>query len=375
MPFGDRVFNFSAGPSMLPVEVLEKVQQDMLNYNRTGQSVMEMSHRSKEYIRIYDQAERDMREILNIPGHYKVLNLQGGATLQFSAVPLNLLGGVKGDKCDFAVTGQWSEKAYAEAKKYGNAQSVVDTKASKFTTIPDQSTWAPIRSDACFFSYCDNETVNGVEFKFVPETHGVPLVGDLSSNFMSRHIDVQKHAVIYAGAQKNLGPAGNTVVIVDEKFLGHAEHPMTPMYCSWNTAAKAGSMYNTPSCWAIYVMGEYLHYTKQRGGVAYWEDLSEKKSNLIYNAIDGSDGFYHAPVQKNCRSRMNVPFIIKGGDEALEKAFLEQAHKQGLINLAGHRSVGGIRASIYNGMPLEGVEKLVNFMHLFQESAAANEKH
>jgi phosphoserine aminotransferase len=352
---------------MLPLEVLERVQKDMLNYKSTGQSVMEMSHRSKEYIKIYDQAEKDLREILAIPGHYKVLNLQGGATLQFSSVPLNLLGGVGGDKCDYAITGQWSEKSYVEAKKYGSPQLVLDTKSTKYTTIPDQATWAPIRPDASYFSYCDNETVNGVEFKFVPETNGVPLVGDLSSNFMSRHIDIPKHAVIYAGAQKNLGPAGNTLVIVDEQFLGKAEHPMTPMYCSWATAAKAGSMYNTPSCFAIYVMGEYLHYTKSRGGVAYWEELSDKKSRLLYDMIDGSDGFYGAPVAKNCRSRMNVPFVIRNGDEALEKLFLEQATKEGLINLAGHRSVGGIRASLYNGMPFEGVEKLVNFMQNFQE--------
>lgn len=353
---------------MLPVEVLEKVQSQMLCYDNTGQSVMEMSHRSKEYLQIYNAAEKNMRDILSIPAHYKILNLQGGATLQFSAIPLNLLGGDAGNKCDYAITGQWSEKSFLEAKKYGNPHAVVDTKSSKYTTIPDQSTW-DVRPDARYLYYCDNETVNGVEFQFVPDSHGVPLISDMSSNFMSRTIDVNKHAVIYAGVQKNLGPAGNTVVIIDEKFLGgKTEHPMTPVYCSWDTQFKAQSMYNTPSCFAIYVMGLYLEFTKEKGGLSYWEELSKKKSSLLYSAIDNSDGFYSAPVHKSCRSRMNVPFVIRGGNEELEKKFLDEATKAGFVNLAGHRSVGGLRASLYNGMPVEGVDRLVRFMERFQEA-------
>ena len=364
------MFNFSAGPSMLPVEILEQVQADMLNYKGSGQSVMEMSHRSKEYLQIYNAAEKDLRDLLSIPQHYKVLNLQGGATLQFSAIPLNLLGGTDGNKCDYIVTGQWSEKSYVEAKKYGDARTIVDMKPTKFTSISDPTSWSP-REDARYVYYCDNETVNGVEFQYVPDAHGIPLVADMSSNFMSRHVDVSKYAVIYAGVQKNLGPAGNTVVIVDEKYLGKSEHPMTPIYCSWKTASDAGSMYNTPSCFSIYVMGLYLKYTKEKGGLQYWEDLSAKKSNLIYNLIDSSDGFYGAPVEKSCRSRMNIPFIIDGGNEALEKKFLDEATAAGLINLAGHRSVGGLRASVYNGMPIEGVESLAAFMTDFQEKVAA----
>ena len=364
----NRVYNFSAGPSMLPVEVLLKVQSQMLSYENTGQSVMEMSHRSKEYLQIYNQAEKDMRDILSIPGHYKILNLQGGATLQFSAIPMNLLGQNSNGKCDYVVTGQWSEKSYIEAKKYGEPLAVLDTKGSKYTTIPDQSTWTR-RSDASYLYYCDNETVNGVEFQFVPESNNVPLISDMSSNFMSRSIDIGRHAVIYAGVQKNLGPAGNTVVIVDEKFLGgKTEHPLTPVYCSWDTQFKAQSMYNTPSCFAIYVMGLYLEYTKEKGGLSYWETLSKKKSDLLYGAIDNSDGFYSAPVHKSCRSRMNVPFVIQNGNEALEKQFLDEATKNGFVNLAGHRSVGGLRASLYNGVPIDGVEKLVNFMEQFREN-------
>ena len=361
-----RVFNFSAGPSMLPTEVLEQVQRELLNYNSTGQSVMEMSHRSKEYVQIYNAAERDLRGLLGVPGHYKVLNLQGGATLQFSAIPMNLLGGELGNKCDYLVTGQWSEKSFLEAKRYGAASVAVDMKATKYTNIADSATWK-LQPDARYLCYCDNETVNGVEFSYRPDSQGVPLVADVSSNFMSRAIDVSSHAVIYAGIQKNLGPAGNTVVIVDEKYIGKYEHPLTPIYCSWKTAADAGSMYNTPSCFAIYVMGLYLQYTKEKGGVSYWESLSSKKSNLLYDIIDSSGGFYSAPVDRSCRSRMNVPFIINKGDEKLEKKFLEEAQKAGFINLAGHRSVGGLRASIYNGVPIEGVDALVTFMQNFQE--------
>ena len=363
-----RVYNFSAGPSMLPVEILEHVQSEMLNYHGSGQSVMEMSHRSKEYLQIYNAAEKDMRDLLDIPQNYKILNLQGGATLQFSAIPLNLLGGDGTHKCDYLVTGQWSEKSLQEAQKYGNAVAALNMKSTKYTEIKNQ--WS-VREDAKYLYYCDNETVNGVEFHFRPDAHGVPLIADVSSNFMSRPIDIRSHAVVYAGVQKNLGPAGNTVVIVDEQYLGKYEHPLTPVYCSWKTAAEAGSMYNTPSCFAIYVMGLYLKYTKEKGGVDYWQRLAAQKSDLLYGTIDNSDGFYSAPVHKSCRSRMNVPFLIDGGNEVLEKKFIDEATKAGFINLAGHRSVGGLRASLYNGMPAEGVEALTTFMKNFQEHNTA----
>lgn len=360
-----RVFNFSAGPSMLPIEVLETIKSELLNYHGSGQSVMEMSHRSNEYLQIYNAAEKDMRDLLNVPAHYKILNLQGGATLQFSAVPLNLLGGPLGNECDYAVTGQWSEKSFLEAKKYGSPLAVTNSKPGKFLSIAPQSEWN-VRQSARYLYYCDNETVNGVEFKYTPKS-AIPLIADVSSNFMSRPIDISKHAVVYAGVQKNLGPAGNTVVIVDETLLGKYEHPLIPVYCSWDTAAKAGSMYNTPSCFSIYVMGLYLKYTKEKGGIAHWDELSDRKSRALYDLIDGSDGFYTAPVHASCRSRMNVPFLIKGGDENLEKKFLQEATQAGMINLAGHRSVGGLRASLYNGLPVEAVDALVAFMKNFQE--------
>ena len=360
----DRVWNFSAGPSIMPVEVLEKIQRELVLYGNTGQSVLEMSHRSKEYVAIWDKAEKDLRDILGIPGHFKVLNLQGGATLQFAAIPLNMLGNGSTD-CDYLVTGAWSEKAAQEGAKYGHANIACNGKSSKFTSIPDPSTWK-LNPSARFTHYCDNETVHGVEYNYTPMVENI-LVADMSSNFMSRSIDFSTHGVVYAGAQKNLGPAGNTVVIVDDKLLGKSEMPIIPTYCSWKTSADAAGMYNTPACFSVYAMGVYLDYTKSKGGVAYWEDQAEKKSQMLYGAIDQSDGFYTGPVSKECRSRMNVPFQIKGGHEVLEKKFLEQAGKRKLINLAGHRSVGGIRASLYNGMTLEGVQTLVDFMRDFQQ--------
>ena len=360
-----RVYNFSAGPSVMPLPVLEKIQSEMIEHGKSGQSVLEMSHRSKEYIAIWDQMEKDLRDILDVPAHFKILNLQGGATLQFAAIPLNLLGSAD-DSADYLVTGQWSDRAIKECAKYGKASTVCTGKASNFTSIPDPSTWK-LNQQAKYVHYCDNETVHGVEFSYTPVVGDVPLVADMSSNFMSRPIDFSKHAVIYAGAQKNLGPAGNTVVFVDEKYLGKAELPICPTYCSWKTAADAGSMYNTPSCFAVYAMGVYLQHTKQAGGVAHWEEQAKLKSRMLYDSISSSDGFYTCPVDKSCRSRMNVPFQIKGGDEALEKKFLALSTSRKLVNLAGHRSVGGLRASLYNGMSLEGVKELVDFMKDFQQ--------
>ena len=352
----------------MPLPVLEKIQSEMIEHGNSGQSVLEMSHRSKEYIAIWDQMEKDLRDILNVPSHYKILNLQGGATLQFASIPLNLLGSSDA-ACDYLVTGQWSDRAAKEGAKYGKQSTVCSGKSTNFTAIPDVSTWK-LNPQAKYVHYCDNETVHGVEFSHTPVVGEVPLIADMSSNFMSRPIDFSKHAVIYAGAQKNLGPAGNTVVFVDEKFLGKDELAICPTYCSWKTAAEAGSMYNTPSCFAVYSMGVYLQHTKQLGGVAHWEEQAKLKSRMLYDAIDSSDGFYTFPVAKSCRSRMNVPFQIKGGDEALEKKFLAAAPSRKLVNLAGHRSVGGLRASLYNGMTLEGVQALVDFMKDFQQEQA-----
>merc|ERR1719389_995777 len=326
---------------------------------------MEMSHRSKEYMAIAAEAEKDLRDIYGIPGDYKVMFAQGGATLQFASLPLNMLGSKT--KADYVVTGQWSDKASKECKKYGVPNNVCDTKATKYTSIPKVSTWK-IDKEAAYIHYCANETVNGVEFSYTPDVGDVPLVADMSSNFVSKPIDVSKHAYIYAGVQKNLGPAGMSVNILSpEAVTGKNELKICPTYCSWKTTADADSMYNTPACYTIYAMGEYLKYTKKVGGVAHWAEMSDKKSGMIYDTIDGSDGFYGCPVEKSCRSRMNIPFTIMGGDEALEKKFLEEAKKVNLYTLAGHRSVGGCRASVYNGMPLEGVEALRNHMKSFMD--------
>lgn len=363
------MYNFSAGPSMMPVEVLQDVQKEMLNYKGSGMSVMEMSHRSKEFVAIANEAEKNLRDILDVPSEYKVCFFQGGATLQFASVPLNMLG--TKTKADYLITGQWGEKAQKEAAKYCTSQVACNTKATKFTTIPQASEWK-LDSEAAYVHYCMNETVNGVEFADTPVVGDVPLVADMSSNFMSRPVEVRKHAAIYAGLQKNVGPAGMAVSIIRDDFASGAnELSICPTYCSWKTCADNASMYNTPACFTIYVMGEYLKYTKQKGGISYWSELSAKKSSMVYDTIDGSDGFYAAPVEKSCRSRMNVPFVINGDDEALTKKFLAEAQKVKLFTLAGHRSVGGCRASIYNGMPLEGVETLVNFMKSFQDENRA----
>jgi len=328
-------------------------------------SVMEMSHRSKTFVAIADEGEKNLREILNVPTDFKVCYFQGGATLQFSAIPLNMLGAKT--KADYLITGQWSEKAHAECAKYGISQAVCNSKSTKFTTIPDASTWK-LDPEAAFVHYCDNETVNGVEFASIPEVGDVPLVADVSSNFMSKPLDFSKHAMIYAGLQKNAGPAGMTVNFIRDDFASGAnELSICPTYCSWKTCADAQSMYNTPACFTMYVMGEYLKYTKSKGGVSYWNELADRKSQLLYNAIDGSDGFYAAPVEVKSRSRMNIPFTIGGDDADLTKKFLADAQKVNLFTLAGHRSVGGCRASCYNGMPLEGVETLATFMKSFQD--------
>jgi phosphoserine aminotransferase len=360
-----RVYNFSAGPSQMPVEVLESIQRNLLNYEGSGMSVMEMSHRSKEFVGIAKEAEKDLRDILDVPADYKVIFNQGGATLQFASIPLNMLGAKT--KADYLITGQWGEKAHKECNKYGTGQVACNTKSSKFTVIPKKEDWK-LDAEAAFVHYCDNETVNGVEFAYTPDVGSVPLVADMSSNFVSRPINVRKHAYIYAGVQKNLGPAGMAVGIISPEFAaGASELKICPTYCSWKTTADAESMANTPACFTIYAMGEYLKYTKKVGGAAHWAEQSAKKSGMIYDVIDASDGFYACPVEKASRSRMNLPFTISGDDEALTKKFLEGAKKVKLYTLAGHRSVGGCRASLYNGMPMEGVETLRSFMKSFQD--------
>jgi phosphoserine aminotransferase len=363
----ERVYNFSAGPSMMPVEVLDQCSREMKNWNGSGMGVAEMSHRGKEMVSIWNAAESNLRQLLNVPANFKVLMLQGGASGQFAAVPLNLLESSSAP-ADYITTGQWSEKAVKECKKYTSAcTEVASSKASKFTIIPDASTWV-LTPNAKYFHYCDNETVNGVEFPSVPRVD-VPLVGDHSSNFLTRPIDFEKHAVVYAGAQKNAGPAGVTFTMVREDYLGKAL-PITPTVMNWKAFVDADGMYNTPPTYAVYMLGLCLEHTKKCGGVQHMQEMREKTSKMVYDAIDACDGFYTCPVDKDCRSRTNIPFVIKGGNDALEKKFLEEAKKHNLYTLAGHRSVGGIRASIYNCMPIEGVEALVNHMKAFADENA-----
>jgi len=304
-----------------------------------------------------------MRELLSIPKNFKVLFLQGGATTQFASVPLNLLGKAE-NQADYIVTGQWGEKAVIECNKYGKGNVAVNTKASKFTTIPPESEWK-LSAESVYVHYTANETVNGVEFKTVPDAKGKLLVCDASSNFMSQPIDWEKHACVYAGAQKNVGPAGNCVVIVREDLLGSAM-PHCPTALDWKVFADSGSMYNTPACYPIYMMGLFLKYMKSVGGVAHFDKLAEQRSTLFFDCINSSGGFYKCPVDPACRSRVNIPFVIKDDDPALTKKFLAAAEAESCAALAGHRSVGGCRASLYNAMPIEGVAKLAQLMKKFQ---------
>lgn len=357
------VLNFAAGPAKLPDEVLKEVQAELLNYKGTEMSVMEMSHRGSTYLKIHDEAIQSCRELLNIPDNYKVLLMTGGGTGQFAAVCMNLLG--RTGTADYAVTGSWSAKAFKEAQKYGKP-NLVFPKPEKFTAVPSQSEWK-LNPNASYLYYCDNETVEGVEFNFVPETNGVPLVCDMSSNFMSRPVDISKFGLIYAGAQKNIGPSGITVVIVREDLIGHAM-PITPSVMDYAVALKENSVANTPPTFIIYVMGRVFAWLKRNGGIDGMQRLSEQKSQLIYNVIDSSDGFFTCPVAMDNRSRMNLPFRILGGDESMEKEFLQQAEKRKMMQLKGHRSVGGIRASLYNAISLENADTLAKFMREFSEN-------
>ena len=354
-----RVFNFSAGPAALPTEVLEQLRDEMLDWHGQGMSVMEMSHRGKTFVGIAQQAEADLRELLGVPANYKMLFLQGGATAQFAAIPMNLAA--PGATADYVNTGAWSKKAIGEAKRYCKVNVAADA-GGNYSEVPTEAGWKRTPG-AAYLHYTPNETIGGVEFPFVPEAGDVPLVADMSSTILSRPIDVSRYGVIYAGAQKNIGPAGLVVVIVREDLLGRAR-PDTPTVFDWAAMAGDGSMLNTPATYSWYVAGLVFHWIKRQGGVAAMERLNRAKAERLYAAIDGS-GFYRNPVRPDCRSWMNVPFVLP--DAALDKPFIEGAKAAGLVALEGHRSVGGMRASLYNAMPMAGVEALVEYMRAFQK--------
>ncbi len=359
-----RVYNFSAGPAMLPEDVLKKAAEEMLEYGSSGQSVMEMSHRSKEYQAIIDDCEASLREVMNIPDNYKVLFLQGGASMQFAMIPMNLM--VKG-KADFVVTGQWATKAYKEAQKFGTANSVASSKDKTFSYIP-QLDESKFDKDADYFHICLNNTIYGTKFSKLPETGNVPLVADMSSCILSEPIDVSKFGLIYAGAQKNMGPAGLTVVIIREDLVREfPEDSKVPTMLQYKTHVDNGSMFNTPPTYAIYILGLVLEWIKGKGGLQAMKELNEKKAKIIYDFLDGSKMF-NATVQGEDRSLMNIPFVT--GNDELDAKFVAEAKKNGLVNIKGHRSVGGMRASVYNAMPIEGCEALVSFMKKFEEENA-----
>ncbi len=356
-----QVFNFSAGPAVLPEEVLAQAAAEMLDWHGSGQSVMEMSHRGKEYMSIHEQAERDLRELMGIPDSHAVLFLQGGATLQFAMVPLNLLG--ERSSADYVHTGEWSQKAIKEARRFGEAKVVASSEDRQFTYVPAQASWKRSR-DAAYLHYCANETIGGVEFGFTPEVDDVPLVADISSNFLSRPVDVARHALLYGGAQKNIGPAGLTIVIVRKDLLGRARAGI-PTMLDYKVHADADSMLNTPPTWAVYIAGLVFQWLKRQGGVPAIEERNVEKARLLYDYLDAT-AFYTNPVDRSDRSRMNVPFRLP--DAALDEPFLKGAKERGLLQLKGHRSVGGMRASIYNAMPIEGVRALVDYMREFEKS-------
>lgn len=354
----NRPYNFSAGPAAIPDPILDQIEAEHFNFY-ANMSVMEISHRSKPFMAMIERCEQDLRTLMNIPDNYAVLFMQGGATGQFAAIPLNLMG--KNGIADYVETGIWSEKAVKEAKIYGDAQNAACSADTGYTTIPDFSTWKR-RSNASYLHYTPNETVNGVEFHWLPQVD-VPLVADMSSCILSRQYNVSDFGLIYAGAQKNMGPAGITIVIVRKDLIGHA-HPFTPSVFNYANFVDCQSLYNTPPTFAWYVCGLMFQWLIKQGGVAAMEALNDSKAKLLYDAIDQSD-FYTNPVDPACRSRLNVPFLLP--DPALDKIFVAESELAGLQQLAGHRSVGGMRASLYNAMPLAGVEALVTFMKDFEK--------
>ena len=357
----NRVFNFSAGPSVLPVEVIEKVQSELLNYQGSGQSIMEMSHRSKEFVKVMEDAEKDLREIMEIPDNYKVLFLQGGATLQFAMVPINLLRNSK--KADYIVAGTWGKKAAKEAEKFGDIKVVASSEDDTFTYIPKVSK-DEIRPDADYVHITYNNTVYGTHYNEDVDFGDVTLVADMSSCILSEKVDVSKFGLIYAGAQKNIGPAGMTLVIIREDLIGFAPEN-TPTYLNYQIHADNDSAYNTPPCFPIYVAGEVFKKIKREGGIEPIEKNHVEKATKLYEHIDNSK-LYSCPVAVEDRSLMNVVFVT--GNTDLDKNFVAQAREKGLVNLAGHRSIGGMRASIYNAMPMEGVDKLIEFMKEFEDA-------
>jgi phosphoserine aminotransferase len=355
-----RVFNFSAGPAVMPEEVLRKAAAEMLDWHGSGMSVMEMSHRGKEFISIADKAEADLRALLAVPASYKVLFLQGGAIGENAIVPMNLLG--SRSVADYVNTGEWSKKSIKEAKKYCTVNIAASAEDKQFTYVPAQETWQ-LSKDAAYVHVCTNETIGGVEYQWDPDTGDVPVVADMSSHILSRVIDVAKYGVIYGGAQKNMGPAGLTLVIVRDDLLGRAM-ALTPSAFNWKEQAEADSMLNTPPTYAIYVAGLVFEWLQAQGGLVAIEKKNIAKAALVYDYLDSS-GFYSSPVRKQDRSRMNIPFRLK--DESLDDAFLKGAKEHGMVQLKGHRAVGGMRASIYNAMPIEGVQALVTYMKDFEK--------
>ena len=353
-----RAFNFCAGPAALPTAVLERAQQEMADWHGKGLSIMEMSHRSQEFVSVAEKAEQDLRDLMQIPDNYKVLFMQGGASSQFAMIPMNLLRGKS--KADYINTGQWSKKAIAEAKRYCDVHIAATTEENGFCSAPAQDE-LNLSADAAYVHYCPNETIGGVKFDYIPETGDVPLVADFSSAILSEEVDVSKFGMIYAGAQKNIGPAGLCVVIIREDLLGETIEG-TPTMFNYKVAADNGSMYNTPPSYSWYLAGLVFEWLKDQGGVAVMAEVNQRKAQKLYDYIDASD-FYANPVAKHNRSIMNVPFTLK--DDALDKIFLAESEAAGLLNLAGHRSVGGMRASIYNAVPEAGVDALIEFMAEF----------
>jgi len=356
-----RVFNFSAGPAVLPEAVLQQAQDELLDWHGSGTSVMEMSHRGKEFMGIAAKAEADLRELMNIPANYKVLFLQGGASAQFAMVPMNLLRGKK--SADYINTGEWSKKAIKEAQRYGAVNVAASSEATRFSTVLPQKDWK-LDPGAAYVHYTPNETIGGVEFSFVPDTGNVPLAADMSSTILSRPIDVTRYGLIYAGAQKNIGPAGLTIVIVRDDLLGQVL-PGTPSMFDYKIHADNESMYNTPPTYAWYIAGLVFEWLKKNGGLKAMAVTNQRKAGKLYAAIDASGGYYKNPVEKPSRSWMNVAFTLK--DDKLDEPFLKGAKAAGLVQLKGHRSVGGIRASIYNAMPEAGIDALVSYMQNFMK--------
>jgi phosphoserine aminotransferase len=356
-----RVYNFSPGPAVLPLEVLERIRNDIPDWDRSGMSVMEVSHRGKAFMAVAEKAEQDLCDLLGIPDDYSVLFLQGGATMQFAMAPLNLAKA--GETVDYVQTGSWSKKAISEGSRYCSVNIAADSSDSNFCHIPPEDEWQK-SVNAAYLHYTPNETIGGVEFHFVPDTGEVPLVADMSSTILSRPIDVSRFGVIYAGAQKNIGPAGLTLVIVRKDLL-ERKRADTPTLLTYKTFADSGSMVNTPPTFAWYAAGLVFEYLRNLGGLKVVAEINERKAAKLYQAIDGSE-FYVNPVQADCRSWMNVPFVLR--DPSLDEKFLTESESAGFVNLKGHRSVGGMRASIYNAMPEEGVDALIEFMRAFERA-------